>query len=87
MPGGMRLTLTQQESAARQSVLLPWEQRQAGAESQDEFMRPAVKASMAPVAECLKPAGAGSGYGQVFYERDSETDPDSDEDPDDDLDI
>ena len=82
MPGGMRLTLTQQESAARQSVLLPWEQRQVGAESQDEFVRPAGKASMA-----LKAEGAGTGYGQIFYERDSEADPDSDEDPDDDLDI
>ena len=37
MAGGMRLALTQQESAARQSVLLPWEARQAGAQSQDDF--------------------------------------------------
>lgn len=86
MPGGMRLTLTQQESAARQNVLLPWEQRQVGAESQDEFVRPAGKASMALRAGAGA-EGAGTGYGQIFYERDSETDPDSDEDPDDDLDI
>ncbi len=85
MTGGMRLTLTQQESAARQSVLLPWEQRQAGAESQDEFVRATSKASADGEADSMKAAGAG--YGQIFYERDSETDPDSDEDPDDDLDI
>lgn len=30
----MRLTLTQQEAAARQNVVLPWEQRQNGAQSQ-----------------------------------------------------
>ena len=86
MTGGMRLTLTQQESAARQSVLLPWEQRQASAESQDEFVSAARKPSIASKADRVEAAGAGA-YGQIFYERDSETDPDSDEDPDDDLDI
>ena len=86
MTGGMRLTLTQQESAARQSVLLPWEQRQAGAESQDEFVSAKGKANIAGKADNMQAAGAGA-YGQIFYERDSETDPDSDEDPDDDLDI
>lgn len=34
MGGGMRLTLTQQEAAARENVVLPWEQRQHGALSQ-----------------------------------------------------
>lgn len=34
MGGGMRLTLTQQETDARQNVVLPWEQRQKGARSQ-----------------------------------------------------
>ncbi len=88
MTGGMRLTLTQQESAARQSVLLPWEQRQAGAESQDEFVSTNRKASTASSkVEPVQLAGEGASYGQIFYERDSETDPDSDEDPDDDLDI
>ncbi|CAK0785727.1 hypothetical protein CVIRNUC_008938 [Coccomyxa viridis] len=89
MAGGMRLALTQQESAARQSVLLPWEARQAGAQSQDDFAGPAGLGSMAAETQVLTSAGAdnGSGYGQVFYERDSVTDPDSDEDPDDDLDI
>jgi hypothetical protein len=86
MPGGMRLTLTQQEFTARQSVLLPWEQRQVGAESQSEFARPAEKASLALKAGAGA-QGQGSGHGHIFYERDSETDPDSDEDPDDDLDI
>lgn len=37
MGGGMRLTLTEQETAARQSVVLPWEQRQNGAQSQACF--------------------------------------------------
>ncbi len=87
MTGGMRLTLTEQESAARQSVLLPWEQRQAGAESQDELVSASRKASTASKAEAIQAAGEGASYGQIFYERDSETDPDSDEDPDDDLDI
>ena len=87
MTGGMRLTLTQQESAARQSVLLPWEQRQAGAESQDEFVSARGKAGITSKAEAVQIAGEGGSYGQIFYERDSETDPDSDEDPDDDLDI
>ena len=89
MAGGMRLALTQQESAARQSVLLPWEARQAGAQSQDDFAKPAGLGSIAAETQTLTSTGAydGSGYGQVFYERDSVTDPDSDEDPDDDLDI
>ena len=87
MKGGMRLTLTQQESAARQSVLLPWEQRQAGAESQDELASAKGKARTASKAEYIQDAGTGASYGQIYYERDSETDPDSDEDPDDDLDI
>ena len=87
MTGGMRLTLTQQESAARQSVLLPWEQRQAGAESQDEFVNAKSRVRTAGKAEYLQDADTGASYGQIFYERDSETDPDSDEDPDDDLDI
>ena len=89
LAGGMRLALTQQESAARQSVLLPWEARQAGAQSQDDFARPAGLGSTAAETQVLSSAGANndSGYGQVFYERDSVTDPDSDEDPDDDLDI
>jgi hypothetical protein len=34
MGGGMRLTATDQEAAARQSVVLPWELRQNGARSQ-----------------------------------------------------
>ncbi|KAK9918026.1 hypothetical protein WJX75_000667 [Coccomyxa subellipsoidea] len=71
MGGGMRLTLTQQEAAARENVVLPWEQRQHGALSQDEF----------------KEAAGNSGLGQIMYERDSDTEPDSDEDPDDDLDF
>ena len=89
LAGGMRLALTQQESVARQSVLLPWEARQAGAQSQDDFARPAGLGSMAAETQVLSSAGANndSEYGQVFYERDSVTDPDSDEDPDDDLDI
>ena len=37
MGGGMRLTLTEQEAAARQNVVLPWEQRQNGAQSQARF--------------------------------------------------
>ncbi|CAL8471168.1 g10710 [Coccomyxa elongata] len=42
MGGGMRLTLTEQEAAARQSVVLPWEQRQNGAQSQDDFNKEAA---------------------------------------------
>lgn len=87
MTGGMRMMLTEQEAAARQSVLLPWEQRQAGAESQDELVTAKAKASTASKMESIQGAGPGASYGQIFYERDSETDPDSDEDPDDDLDI
>ena len=83
----MRMTLTEQEAAARHSVLLPWEQRQADAASQDEFVTAKARASTASKAEPIQAAGPGASYGQIFYERDSETDPDSDEDPDDDLDI
>lgn len=42
MGGGMRLTLTEQEAAARQTVVLPWEQRQNGAQSQDDFKKEAA---------------------------------------------
>ena len=85
MAGGMRLTLTQQEKAAREGVVLPWEQRQTGARSQDDFA----------VTGHARPDEATGGHkaaedrvlGHIDYERDSETDPDSDEDPDDDLDF
>ncbi|BDA46560.1 probable elongator complex protein 5 [Coccomyxa sp. Obi] len=42
MGGGMRLTLTEHEAAARQNVVLPWEQRQNGAQSQDDFKKEAA---------------------------------------------
>ena len=78
--------------------MLPWEQRQAGARSQDDFVAGSVLGGRPAAGRALpdQPAGgqqeAGKqpqqqGYGHILYERDSETDPDSDEDPDDDLDI
>jgi len=39
MGGGMRLTLTQQETDSRQNVVLPWEQRQKGARSQARYFQ------------------------------------------------
>lgn len=92
MGGGMRLTLTQREAAARQAVVLPWEQRRAGAASQDDLGsgagRPREQAAGVQIdAAHEQQEEAQQGYGRIIYERDSETDPDSDEDPDDDLDF
>lgn len=85
MAGGMRLTLTQQEKAAREGVVLPWEQRQTGARSQEDF---AVAEKARPdEALVVQTTFQEHTLGHVHYERDSETDPDSDEDPDDDLDF
>ena len=74
-----------QERAARNGVVLPWEQSQAGCTSQDDLQPVALP------GQRLAQDGAGgthAGMGFIVYERDSDNDDvDSDEDPDDDLDV
>ena len=78
-----------------QAVVLPWEQRRAGAHSQDDIAAGHAEgteaAEMLPEQSASVPYSSGQhqqqGLGQILYERDSDTDPDSDEDPDDDLDF
>jgi hypothetical protein len=72
----MRLGLTEEERAARERVVLPFERARGGGSGGEEG---------------VGGAGAGSGpaprLGHILYVRDSEGEADSDEDPDDDLDL
>mmetsp|Transcript_26823 Transcript_26823/g.75531 ORF Transcript_26823/g.75531 Transcript_26823/m.75531 type:complete len:368 (-) Transcript_26823:533-1636(-) len=84
MDGGMKLTLTEEERAAKEAVVLPYEHRgDRGLYDADDFTH-----YLPPAAGGV---GAGSGkekLGHILYIRDSdEGEYDSDEDPDDDLDI
>ncbi|KAK9827289.1 hypothetical protein WJX81_000757 [Elliptochloris bilobata] len=83
--GGMRLSLTDTERAARNGVVLPWEHSQAGCASQDDLQPVALPGQrVAPDDAGATPAGMGF----ILYDRDSDNDDvDSDEDPDDDLDV
>ncbi|KAK9808309.1 hypothetical protein WJX73_010682 [Symbiochloris irregularis] len=70
---GMRFSVTSQERAARDEVVLP-----------HAYHSQKMAESAQPMGIA---AQDDSQYGHIDYVRDSETDPDSDEDPDDDLDF
>lgn len=81
--GGMRLSLTEAERAARERVVLPFEHQGRGKLYQTGDFKDYL-----PVAAGGHAAGSGEEQlGHILYVRDSSEEYDSDEDPDDDLDI
>lgn len=79
----MKLTLTEEERAAKRSVLLPFEHQGGG----QAYQTGDFKDYLPPAAGGRAMGSGADKLGHILYVRDSASEYDSDEDPDDDLDI
>jgi len=83
LAGGMRLSVSEEEAAARAAVPLPYEHQGQGSLYTTSDYRDYL-----PMEAGGRKQDSSGRLGHILYVRDSDSDePDSDEDPDDDLDI